>query len=384
MDEDVESRIIVKMNNKWKKKAGPFRDVDLSNLQAKNWTLLVQEVDRHVPHIADLWAKHFNFIPTWRRDDVMVSYAREGGGIGAHVDNYDVFLVQGRGTRRWSIENSFLTDADELEREVPDVQTRLLTGFRCDQSWVLEPGDTLYLPPRVPHQGVSLDDNCITVSMGFRAPSYISLCSAYVEHVCSRLERSDMYQDPDLELQASVGAVASEAIESVLTSLQSKLMAGFEDADCWTDWLGKYLTLPLRNKPLPRPFFLAEDKDLEDDQDDDEDPDPLYIRSREHSVASKRTFADVDEVIAEARAGRMTLRRAEGCRAVSIGSSLFIDGESFFCVPPADSAGLLQGLCDSNQVNHDALLTMLRSSESTELLRELLQRGYLYPVDLTY
>lgn len=153
MDEDVESRVIARMGAKIKKKSGPFREIDLVNLPKGNWTLLVQEVDRHLPSFADLWEKYFAFIPVWRRDDIMVSYARQGGGIGAHVDNYDVFLLQGRGTRRWSIENNFLSAEEEKNREVPNVQTRLLRDFRTDQSWELSPGDVLYLPPRIPHQG---------------------------------------------------------------------------------------------------------------------------------------------------------------------------------------------------------------------------------------
>ena len=110
----------------------------------------------------------------------MISYATVGGGIGAHVDNYDVFLIQGRGQREWSIENAFLTQEEELKREVKGAQTRLLEDFRADQKWLLAPGDMLYLPPRVPHMGVSCSSDCTTVSIGFRAPSYRSLMVAFV------------------------------------------------------------------------------------------------------------------------------------------------------------------------------------------------------------
>lgn len=201
----------------------------------------MQEVDRHLPHIADIWGKFFHFLPNWRRDDVMISYARTGGGIGAHVDNYDVFLLQGRGSRRWSIENAFVSSSEEKAREVPNVQTRLLRDFVPHQSWgacllfgravYVSPcadmvaGDCLYLPPRVPHQGTALDDACITVSMGLRAPSHVSVCSAYLEHVCSSLlDEVAMYKDPDLALQSSSGSVSSSAIATMRDTLSTNVV----------------------------------------------------------------------------------------------------------------------------------------------------------------
>ena len=157
-DDDVESRLIKVVTNintnksKIVKKYGPFEKNDFKILPNYNWTLLVQETDRHVPALADLWERHFSTFPAWRRDDIMISYATEGGGIGGHVDNYDVFLLQGKGQRIWSIENAFLTDEQEKEREIPNADTRLLSGFREEQSFTLRAGDALYLPPRVPHK----------------------------------------------------------------------------------------------------------------------------------------------------------------------------------------------------------------------------------------
>jgi len=167
MDDDVESRILESRGGgkSWSKEYGPFERKYLrkffnwseggEKVDGGAWTVLVQEVDRHVPAVADMW-NAFDFIPSWRRDDIMISFATPGGGIGAHVDNYDVFLVQGRGTREWSIENSFLSSEEEQRREVPNIDTRLLRDFRADQSWTLQPGDVLYLPPRVPHRGTAL------------------------------------------------------------------------------------------------------------------------------------------------------------------------------------------------------------------------------------
>jgi 50S ribosomal protein L16 3-hydroxylase len=157
-DEDVESRTLIKdKDGSWNKEYGPFDSRYTKKLPANDWTILVQEVDRHIPRVADIWQKYFNFIPSWRRDDIMVSYAAPGGGIGAHVDSYDVFLIQGRGKRIWSIENRYISDAEELRREVPNCDTRLISDFQADQEWELNEGDVLYLPPRIPHQGTYMD-----------------------------------------------------------------------------------------------------------------------------------------------------------------------------------------------------------------------------------
>jgi 50S ribosomal protein L16 3-hydroxylase len=165
-DEDVESRTLIKdKDGLWNKEYGPFDTRYMKKLPANDWTILVQEVDRHIPRVADIWQKYFNFIPSWRRDDIMVSYAAPGGGIGAHVDSYDVFLIQGRGKRIWSIENRYISYAEELRREVPNCDTRLISDFQADQEWELNEGDVLYLPPRIPHQGTYMDP---------------SLCAAYI------------------------------------------------------------------------------------------------------------------------------------------------------------------------------------------------------------
>lgn len=168
-EEDVESRAVSYHGRQQhqEKEYGPFGDDYFTSFDKSGspWTVLVQEVDRHVPAMADLWQREFDFIPTWRRDDVMVSYAKTNAGIGAHVDDYDVFLIQGRGTRRWSIEKKVVTPEQEQMRLVSGADTKLLRDFTEGQSWILNPGDILYLPPRFPHMGVSLDDSCITVSM---------------------------------------------------------------------------------------------------------------------------------------------------------------------------------------------------------------------------
>ncbi len=314
VDDDVESRLLQfdKNTDTWKKRTGPFERSFLSSLKKDDvWTLLVQEVDRHVPAVADIWER-FGFIPGWRRDDVMISYATPGGGIGAHVDNYDVFLIQGKGEREWSIENSFLTNEDELAREVKGAQTRLLTRFKPDQSWLLQEGDMLYLPPRVPHCGVSASScgsgssssiDCTTVSMGFRAPSFRSMMVAFTSHLCltNTIDRNHYYTDPDLwqhdtdtnndtdadtttAAGVAAGCVSAEAREKLASTLQYQFSSALADDAVFDRWMGTYLTEPLRMHIRPPvAFFLQQqnkpnaekdkgegDNDYEDDEDADD------------------------------------------------------------------------------------------------------------------
>ena len=169
-EDGVESRLVRHKRSGLKVEQGPFGAARFAKVGKAPWTLLVQAVDQLVPEVAAL-IDPFRFIPNWRIDDVMVSYATDGGGVGAHFDQYDVFLIQGLGQRRWQI--GALCDADtEL---LPHDDLRLLAKFEPSDEWVLNPGDILYLPPRFAHNGVAVGDDCMTYSIGFRAPSRAEL-----------------------------------------------------------------------------------------------------------------------------------------------------------------------------------------------------------------
>ncbi len=147
----------------WTVAHGPFSDADFSALPDENWTLLVQDVEKHYAPLQALM-QQFSFIPNWRLDDLMISYAATGGSVGPHIDQYDVFLLQAEGTRRWQIAQSF--EPDLLE----GCPLNVLQQFTSEQEWVLEPGDMLYLPPNVAHLGIALEPG-MTWSIGSRAPS---------------------------------------------------------------------------------------------------------------------------------------------------------------------------------------------------------------------
>ena len=153
-EDGVDSRLVLERDGRhpWDVRFGPFSRQDFASLPATHWTLLVQEVDRLLPGVAAL-LEHFRFVPNWRIDDVMVSYAAPGGSVGPHVDNYDVFLIQAAGHRKWSLGAGPLPDPAPC---LPDLGLEILESFEPAASWELEPGDMLYLPPRLAHHGVCL------------------------------------------------------------------------------------------------------------------------------------------------------------------------------------------------------------------------------------
>ena len=260
LEEDVAARLILQEGGAypWELRYGPFSEEDFTSLPATHWTLLVQEVDRLVPDVAEM-LDAFRFIPDWRVDDVMASYAPEGGGVGAHVDQYDVFLVQGLGHRRWQIAYEPVED----ERIVPDLDVRMLADFEPDEDWVLGPGDMLYLPPRIAHYGVALDD-CITYSVGFRAPSHAEIMGGFAGYLSETLGPARRYSDPDLTRQEHPGEITEAALARVADVLRDLS----QDDEAIRHWFGRQMTEPKRDRdvlPLDEPYEPEEIADALND-----------------------------------------------------------------------------------------------------------------------
>lgn len=237
-EDDVQARIIKQSKGKWSVQASPFDEAVFAKLPAKNWTLLVQSVNHYLPEAADLLAQ-FNFIPHARLDDLMVSYAPAGGGVGAHVDSYDVFLLQGTGKRRWKI--SAQTDLSLIE----GAPLKILKNFVSEQEWLLEAGDMLYLPPQIAHWGISESDDCMTYSIGFRAPKTQELQHEFLSYLqddinADALYAECLYADADLKLQNHPAEISADMINKVSEILQ-KITWGNDKV---ADFLGKYLTEP--------------------------------------------------------------------------------------------------------------------------------------------
>lgn len=189
-DPEIESRLVTRHGRRWILAHGPFRKSALDRLPRRNWTLLVQGVDQALPRAQSLLSR-FSFIPYARLDDLMVSYAPPGGGVGPHFDSYDVFLLQGAGRRRWRLSRQHDL---HLEDKAP---LKILRDFRPSREHVLAPGDLLYLPPRHAHNGIALEE-CITLSVGFRAPSAQELGSRFLDFLQDGLALPGRYADPGL------------------------------------------------------------------------------------------------------------------------------------------------------------------------------------------
>ena len=244
-DEDVESRFIAHDGRNWEMERGPLPASLIRRPRTKPWTVLVQGLNMLLPE-ADALMRRFSFVPYARLDDVMVSYATDGGGVGPHFDSYDVFLLQGTGRRRWQISEQ--TDLTLIE----DAPLRILKNFVPEHEWVLEPGDMLYLPPKCAHNGIA-EGECTTYSIGFRTPSMQELATGFLDYLRDEICMPGMYADPDLALQADpaqLPAAMIDRVEAVLNTIKWSR----KDVEAF---LGGYLS-----EPKPHVFFDPPDDPL--------------------------------------------------------------------------------------------------------------------------
>jgi 50S ribosomal protein L16 3-hydroxylase len=242
--EDAQSRLVMRRGRRWEAREGPFQRSLFRGLPARGWSVLVHEVDRLLPEARALLDR-FSFVPYARLDDLMVSYAVPGGGVGPHCDSYDVFLLQGHGRRRWRV--GYQRDA----ALVAGAPLKLLRDFRPQHEWVLQPGDMLYLPPGWGHDGVALDP-CMTYSIGFRAPAWQELAIHFLRFLEDRIQLEGLYQDPDLQLQDSPARIGRTLVREVARHLDRIRWTGSDVAR----FLGGYLTEPRAHvfftPPLPQ------------------------------------------------------------------------------------------------------------------------------------
>ena len=250
--DSVSSRLIMEEGGRypWELLVGPFEPEDFRSLPPRGWTILVGDVDRHVPAVAEILTP-FRFLPNWRIDDVQVSYAPPGGNAGPHVDNYDVFLVQGQGQRRWQISH---VPAPEDVALVENADMALLEEFAPDTEWVLSPGDLLYLPPRIPHLGVALGP-CMTYSVGFRAPAAIDILHGLLDAAVAREDGAERFGDAGRAPSAEPGRLAQSDLDWVRRAVRRLV-----PSDAAVDrWFGAYITRPADELVRPEvPFQVAE------------------------------------------------------------------------------------------------------------------------------
>ncbi|WP_395505642.1 ribosomal protein uL16 3-hydroxylase [Ectopseudomonas hydrolytica] len=235
LEEEVESRLVIEHGERpWELQRGPFNEDSFQDLPERDWTLLVQAVDQFVPEVAEL-LEDFKFLPKWRIDDLMISFAAPGGGVGPHFDNYDVFLLQAHGHRRWQIGQMCDSDSPLL----PHADLKILAEFEPTDEWVLAPGDMLYLPPCLAHCGTAEDD-CMTYSVGFRAPSAAEVLTHFTDFLGQFLPDEERYSDADIQPSEDPNQIQRDALER----LKALLNEHMSDERLLMTWFGQFMTEP--------------------------------------------------------------------------------------------------------------------------------------------
>lgn len=260
--EDVEARLV--KSKPWRLEKGPFKSKTIPSLNAKDWTLLVQGMDTHHP-AAETILSWFRFIPDSRLDDLMISLAGPGGGVGPHLDSYDVFLLQMSGRRHWRI-------SEQTNHElVEDVPLKILANFKKEQEWIVEPGDLLYLPPKVAHDGIALDPGTQTWSVGFRSPSWKELLQETLWRLADSLETEDalnaLISDPEQKATATPAILQSSLVKKLEKQLEKLSIKGKKLNDLASTSLGEVLSDPKPhiifnppNNPLDFEDFVSQSK----------------------------------------------------------------------------------------------------------------------------
>ncbi len=336
-EDEVESRLILERDgpHPWALEHGPFAEQRFAELPESHWTLLVQECNKYVPELAALMER-FNFIPNWRVDDVMVSYAPDQGTVGPHTDQYDVFLLQGLGKRRWQIS----VDPVSEDNCIPNLDLSIMRDFQATEEWVLEPGDMLYLPPGLAHHGVAIED-CMTFSIGFRAPSHADIITGFIDSVASKLGDDQRYDDPELSLQQHPGEISNEALLKVREIIRT---ATSDNNAAIDSWFGRFVTEPKSGEPVTEP----------------------------EQTLTPEHFLNLFQELG-------ILERSEAARFAFVNQKntniLFVDGREYPLSAQLNFAAPL--LCDKRQHSYDELADNLAQSDFTFLLTELYNSGYV-------
>lgn len=244
--DDVESRLIAIDHQHWQVNHGPFDK--LPSAKKKNWTLLVQGVNLHHQQ-AHALMEQFRFIPDTRLDDLMISYASDEGGVGPHFDSYDVFLLQAHGQRRWRISNQ--KDLTLID----GIPLKILENFDYTEEFILNPGDMLYLPPQYAHDGVAIGE-CMTYSIGFRAPTYQEMGEEFLHFMADSIEFPGRYADPKLKETDHPAEIQDEMLKQ-LQQIIAQIQFNPEDMQVF---LGRYLSEPKSNV-----FFETDNNDLDEE-----------------------------------------------------------------------------------------------------------------------
>jgi 50S ribosomal protein L16 3-hydroxylase len=339
LEPEVESRLIENKGDikNWQVIHGPLTESDFNKERDFPWTLLVQGVDCFVPEVHDFLAK-FRFLPSWRLDDLMISYATKGAGVGAHYDRYDVFLIQGEGQRQWQIgqtcsENSVLMVHDQLS---------LLQDFELNEEFILNPGDMLYIPPLVAHKGVAISDVCVTYSVGFRSPSHGEVLTTFADE--RSLDISADLRLKDHGFTSNSGEISAADVDGLMQLMRDQITP-----ENVAQWFGKHST----EAKYPALDMAEEAMDQ----------------------------AELESIISDAYG---VLRVSEGVRLAYTwqgdgGLTLFAQGEALPC--PPDATAFVEAIANQWLLEVDEIAPLVANDAAMAMLLILHNQGYLYFAD---
>ena len=307
-NENAISRLIEFKRGIWQVKYGPFKKLDLPKKINTPWTILVQNMNHHLP-FAESFLNLFKFIPYARLDDLMVSFATKKGSVGPHFDSYDVFLFQAKGEREWKISEQKKFSLDKKSA------IKIITNFKVKNTWVLKPGDLLYLPPNVGHWGVSQSDDCLTYSIGFRAPGTFEIQSKFLDFIQDNLitNKNDLYRDPNLNLQKNPAEINSNMIKKIQQIVNQLRW----NANSINNFIGQLLSEPVEgavfetSKSMTVEIFI---KDLVKK--------PLKLNSKTRMLFIKNSFYINGELIEADKKSTIYLKQLANDREISIKSTL--------------------------------------------------------------
>ena len=328
LEEEVESRIVIEQGETpWQLLKGPFTEDSYQKLPNSNWSLLIQAADQLIPEVTEL-LENFRFIPSWRLDDIMISYAAKGGSVGPHYDQYDVFLLQAGGQRHWQVGPKYNHKDECLDQ----TQLHILKSFQALDEYTLNPGDMLYLPPQFGHWGRALDDNCMTYSIGFRAPSKAEILEELLQECLMDLSEEDRFSDPLLQQQVNPGKIGDDALKQI-QEIWSKALT----PEAINQWFGRYMT---------EPKYPQDDIDCEGFEALQWEDQQLF----ERNPASRFAYTQTDTGTTE----------------------FFVDGEILDA-----SHELCESLCSQREFTGLELRQLCKTTEDTQTIQLLIAAGKL-------
>lgn len=331
LESDIESRVIQHKNDNWQVTHGPFEDY--AQFGETNWTLLVQAVDHWLETGNDL-LRPFRFIPNWRVDDLMISFSTPNGGVGPHLDQYDVFIIQGQGKRHWRVGLP-----QTLDEKIPHPDLLQVSEFEACIDAVLELGDMLYIPPNCPHQGYAIEPS-LNYSVGFRAPNQQDLLSSFADFALQESCFNKRYSDPHRTLSPQTGELTQQDSNALIDLVKACL----NDSTKTNQWLGCYLTQAKHE--------LAVDT-----------PEPEFENSDIIEINQQIDY----------------WQRLGGLRSLIIEQRLYANGEAFELTP--EQISFAQWLTHTDQYPSVKLKSFLCQANNALLFKQLVNLGYVYPVE---